>query len=425
MPSSTSVIRVRMRLVARVCFFGASWLACASQAAAVEHTRTLPRGRFNLNLRSVATDIAHKTGSSGAREGLAAPLERDLTFNDVLRNQGALSAVRAAKVEGFMLANDFAREDSLGKFSASAKASVRATAPVLAYGVTDRFTVAAGAPYINARSAISVAFTRSGTAGDFIARLSDPANNQLEAALELEQKLSDAPAELNRELVNYGVAPLGEWQGSGWGDTTLATKWRAWESGPLSFAATAGHILATGAPDDPRIMTDVPFGDGQSDTFIQGTAAQEFVRGMTVSETLKYTYQHEGRREVFRGMDPEDLEAGTVMARFKPGDRIDAALGCAWNHVTGMNAAAGWQVSRKWSDRYYDEDDGRRLEKLAAGTDQTLHVAELVAGFSTVEGFLRGDYVAPAEISLAVQRQISSRNAMESDLYEMSASLFF
>jgi hypothetical protein len=90
-----------------------------------------------------------------------------------------------------------------------------------------------------------------------------------------------------------------------------------------------------------------------------------------------------------------------------------------------LNAAAGWQVSRKWSDRYYDSDDGSRLEKLAAGTDQTLHVAELVAGFSTVEGFLRGDYVAPAEVSLAVQRQVASRNAMESDLYEMSASLFF
>lgn len=412
-------------LLMTACSFSAIVMSVAAAPSyAVEHTRTLPRGRFNLNLRSVATDISHKTGPDGDRDGLAAPLERDLTFNDVLRNQAAISGVRAAKVEGFMLANDFGRDEALGTFSASAKASVRATAPVIAYGFTDRITLAAGAPFMRARSAISVAFTRSQTAQNFISALSDPSNNQQEAALELDQKLTDAPGELNRELAGNGIAPLGEWQGEGWGDTTIAAKWRAWERGPLSFAATAGWVLPTGKPDDPRIMTDVPFGDGQSDAFVQSTVVDEVVPGMSVSGTLKYTHQMAGQREVFRGLDPEDLDQGTVMADFKPGDRVEGGAGVAWSHRTGITASAGWQGTRKWSDRYRD-DAGERLQKVDANSEQTIHAVELGAGFSTVDGYLRGEYPAPAEISFAVQRQVSSRNAMESDLYEMSTSLFF
>lgn len=393
-------------------------------ARAMEHTKTLPRGRFNLNVRSIATGITSKSNPDGKGEGLAAPLERDLTFNDVLRNQVAVSSTRAAKVEGFMLANEFERSDSLGRFSASAKASVRATAPVLAYGISDKVTVAVGAPFMSARSTISVGFTRSETASQFLALLSDPVNNQQEAALELDEKLGTATAELNRELLNYGVEPLHDWQGSGWGDTTIATKWRAWELGPVAIAATFGSVLPTGRTDQARIMNDVPFGDGQTDLFTQATWEENIMTGFSISQTIKYTHQLPSRREVFRGLDPEDLDAGTVDASFKLGDRIDAALGMAWSHQSGVTASVGCQTNRKLSDRYHD-GEGNRLPALEAHTDQTVVLGEMAAGFSTVEGYLRGAYPAPAEVSFAVARQITSRNAMESDLYEMSASLFF
>jgi hypothetical protein len=399
-------------------------LCSALPALAYEHTKTLPRGRFNLNVRSIATDIASKSGSSGASEGLAAPLERDLTFNDVLRNQSAISPTRAAKVEGFMLANDLERSDALGRFSASAKASVRATAPILAWGVSDKVTLAVGAPYMVARSTIAVDFARSDTAAQFLALLSDPANNQHEAALELQEKLGAATAELNRELAGYGVDPLTDWQGSGWGDTTVAAKWRAWESGPVAMAATFGTVLPTGRPDEARVMNDVPFGDGQTDVFLQATSEQSPIRGFSVSQSIKYTYQNPGQREVFRGLEPEDLEEGTTEATFKPGDRIDAALGMAWAHPSGVTASVGWQANRKWRDRWQDRE-GRRIDSLESNSDQLVHLGELAAGFSTVEGYFRGEYPAPAEVSVAVARQVASRNSMESDLYEMSASLFF
>ena len=399
-------------------------LCAALPGFAVEHTKTLPRGRFNFNLRSIATGIATKTDSSGKSLGLAAPLERDLTFNDVLRNQSAVSPTRAAKVEGFMLANDLDRDDSLGRFSASAKASVRVTAPVLAFGATDRVTLAIGAPYMSARSAISVGFSRSETASEFLAMLSDPANNQHEAALELDEKLGTAPAELNRELGAYGVEPLGSWSGTGWGDTTVAAKRRAWESSHMAMAATFGSVLPTGRPDQARVMNDVPFGDGQTDLFTQATWEENPLPGFSVSQTLKYTHQMPGRREVFRGLDPEDLEAGTTNANFKLGDRIDAGLGFAWAHPSGVTASVGWQANRKWGDSWHDAE-GFRLNALEANTDETLFLSEMAAGFSTVAGYLRGEYAAPAEVTFAVARQIASRNVMESDLYEMSASLFF
>ncbi len=406
------------------CLMTVPLLCCALPALAYEHTKTLPRGRFNLNLRSIATDIATKSNASGGSEGLAAPLERDLTFNDVLRNQAAISPTRAAKVEGFMLANDLERADSLGRFSASAKASVRATAPVLAFGASDKLTLAMGAPFMSARSTIAVGFTRSDTAAQFLALLSDPANNQHEAALELQEKLDSATVELNRELASHGVEPLTDWRGSGWGDTTVAAKWRAWESGQLALATTFGAVLPTGRPDQARVMNDVPFGDGQADLFSQATMEQNLIRGLSVSQSLKYTYQMPGHREVFRGLEPEDLEEGTTEATFKPGDRIDAALGMAWAHPAGVTASVGWQMNRKWRDHWRDSE-GQRIDALEANSDQLVHIGELAAGFSTVDGYFRGEYLAPAEISLAVARQVTTRNSMESDLYEMSASLFF
>lgn len=323
-----------------------------------------------------------------------------------------------------MLANDLGRDDSLGRFSAMAKASVRATAPILAWGITDKVTVAAGAPFMSARSAIAVGFSRTETASGFLALLSDPANNQHEAALELQEKLGNATAELNRELAAYGVRPLGNWEGSGWGDTTVAAKWRAWEYGPIAVAATFGTVLPTGQPDDARIMNDVPLGDGQADVFFQATAEQQVAAGFSVSQTIKYTWQMPGSREVFRGLEPGDLEQGTTQASFKLGDKVDAGLGAAWSHPSGVTASLGWQVNRKGSDRWRDQD-GNRLRALESNSDQLVHLGEMSAGFSTVDGYFRGDYAAPAEVSIAVARQVLSRNAMESDLYEMSASLFF
>lgn len=393
----------------------------AGQAFAFENTQVLPKGVRNLNLRAVNTEFDEKTGPDGARNPLAQPLLKDLTFDLIARDEEKL---KGDQLRAFLASNEFQEEDSVGQFTADVNGKISVIAPVAAYGVSDKMTVAIAVPIYSASTSANVGFQPNATASAFLAALAKPENNQTAAAREAGEQINNAVTRLNDKLINNNYSALKDWEARGVGDVTIASKYRFLGRGFLGGALTSGFVAPTGRVDDPDILTDIPFGDGQWDVFGQVALDQNVVSGLVINQFGKYTVQLPGEKLVRAIEEDEQIEVGYTQTRFKLGDKIDAGTSLSWNPVFGLVSGVGYSYFRKYGDVYRgsEAETKRELEKE---TDQIAHNSLLQLGYSTVPHYQSGLFAVPFEIKMTYIRQISSRNMPITDMAQFDLNLFF
>lgn len=396
-------------------------VAMAPQALAFESAKVLPPGVRNLDLRSVQTTIEEKTDGSGTAQPLAQPLSQDLTFSKIAKDEDPL---KSTQLKAFLLSNGFAETDSVGQFKGDLNGSLAVFAPIASYGLTDKLTLAIAAPYYRAATSIKVGFTPNATAQRFLNQLALTENNQTAAAREAGEKMNAAVARLNTKLVDHGFAELKDWNDSGFGDITVAAKVRALDAGFLALATTGGVVLPTGRADDPNILNDMPFGDGQWDVFGQVAIDEPLVGGLFLNQHVKFTEQLPGKKDVRLIDADEKIAVGDDKAKFKLGDKWDAGASLQYEANFGLVAGAGYTYFRKYGDVYRDVP-GPTKSELEKGTDQVAHNSEAVLGYSTIPAYQRGTFVAPLELKLTYTNQLASRNLPVTDLVQLDFNLFF
>src|SRR5690606_17376716 len=213
-----------------------------------------------------------------------------------------------------------------GSFTADLKGRVEVTAPIFAYGISDDLTVGFAVPIYRAATAVEVGFTPNATAQAFLDALASPENNQTESAREAGMKLNAAVDELNAKLAANGYRELEDWKAQGLGDTTVLAKYRFYNKRGVGMAVANGAVLPTGRTDDPDILTDIPFGDGQWDVFSQFIVDEEVGLGVRFNQYVKYTHQLPGDK-IVREVEPdEQIEVRKERAQYKLGDKVDAGV---------------------------------------------------------------------------------------------------
>gem|GEM_PF-910537 len=401
---------------------------CPSPLFAFEHTKVLPRGVRGLAVRTVDTRLSSKTDASGTALPLGAPLEKDLTFARIVAGE---EATKGKQLQAFLMANGFSEEEAVGTFTADLKGRVQVVAPIASYGLTDSLTLALAVPYYRANTAVEVGFRQNERAAAFLAALASPEQNQIEAARDATSKLNNAVARLNAKLIENNYSALEDWQAAGVGDVTLAAKYRVFDVGPVAGAFTGGVVAPTGRTDDPDILTDIPFGDGQWDAFGQVAFDQPISHYIFINQFAKYTWQAPGRKSVRDVTDKESIEVKNISTRFKLGDKIDAGLSANYLSPGGVVVGLGRTWFRKFGDRYEAAgsegsiQDGEARPQLSKNSDQFSEHNEFALGYSTIPAFQRGKFPAPLEIKFGLQQQVRSRNMPVSDLAQIDASLFF
>ena len=391
------------------------------RAEAFENTQVLPKGVRNLNLRSVNTEFDEKSGPNGTPVPLAEPLMEDLTFALIAKGEEKL---RGDQIRAFLTTEGFEESDSVGEFTADVNGRISVFAPISSYGLTDRHTVALAVPVYSASTSASVGFQPNENASAFLAALSRPENNQTIAAREAGDKINTAVARLNDKLVDNNYKAIQDWNAQGLGDITVASKYRALSTNVLGVATTNGIVAPTGREDDPEILTDIPFGDGQWDIFSQLAFDQTIVKGLVVNQFGKYTVQLPGSKTVRALENDESIEVPYTSTRFKLGDKIDAGASLQWSPAFGLVSGVGYTYFRKFGDLYKDtraETKGL-LEK---NTDQLSHNSEVQFGYSTIPHYQAGTFAVPMEVKLTFIRQMSSRNMPITDLAQFDLNLFF
>lgn len=402
------------------------WLAAllicgAGQAWAFENTLVLPKGVRNLNLRSVTTEFDETTGPDGVRAPLAQPLMKDLTFNLIARDEDKL---RGDQLRAFLTSQGFDESEAVGSFTADLNGRISVLAPISSYGITDRLTVALAVPVYTASTSVSVGFQPNATAAAFLASLSQPENNQTALAREAGEKLNNAVGQLNTKLTDNNYHALEDWNGQGVGDITLASKYRFLGTARLGGAFTSGLVAPTGRTDDPDILTDIPFGDGQWDIFGQFGFDQVAFGGLMFNQFGKYTVQLPDRKDVRAIEEDEEIEVQYTSTKFKLGDKIDAGTSLQWNPSFGLVSGVGYTYFRKFGDVYRDVEPETKglLEKK---TDQVAHNSEVQFGYSTLPHYQAGNIAVPFEVKVTYIRQMSSRNLPVTDLAQFDLNLFF
>lgn len=400
-------------------------ICLANRLDAMESTKVLPKGVRSINLRIVDTTIDQKTNRQGTPLPLAHPLSQDLTFKKIADGE---DTIKGNLLRGFLLGEGIDLDTSVGSFDADLKARVRVTAPIFAFGLYEKLTIALAVPYYRARTNVAIGFKPNENAAAFLNALSRPENNQVAAAREAGEKINRAVDRLNEKLTDNGFAALGPWEDEGIGDVTLAAKALVAQGHlarrPVAFASTAGFVAPTGKVDDPQILTDIPFGDGQWDIFGQLSFDEEILDSVTFNQTLKYTHQLEGQKKVRAIREDEKIEVPLTSTRFKPGDRWETNISLAWQPSFGLVSGVGYSAMKKLGDRYKldQEETKRELEKAS---DQTGQQLEGTLGYSTVSAFQRGTVPIPLELKMTLTRPMASQNTPVSSLAQLDFTMFF
>ncbi|SME88334.1 transporter [Pseudobacteriovorax antillogorgiicola] len=389
---------------------------------AFESTKVLPKGIRNLNLRTIYTQTSTKTNKDGNIEPLAEPLWKPLRFRNILSSETGL---KKKQLQALMLQQGWSEEDTVGDFYAELEAQINVWAPIFAFGVSERVTLAAALPVYSASTDIQVGFRTNEGADNFIGALTDPAMSNNKSAIEAAEKLQNAIPRLNEKLLDNSYDPLEKWNGTGIGDLTLLAKYLAVDGEIFKAALSGGVTIPTGDTENPDILTDLPFGDGQWDIISQLTFDQFITSNLMLNQFYKYTYQAPGNKPTRLKTGDETIEVELVDLDYKLGDKVDAGVSLQYEQPgTGIQAGLGLLAYRKFGDRY-ETDDLPAKDELQRATAHEANYWQAKLGYSSLEAFRRGEIAVPLMASIEYRKQTTSRNVPRTDFTQVDIRLFF
>ncbi len=406
----------------RILLVVTAWLVYSSVAFSFEDTKVLPKGVRSVNMRRVTTSFDSKTDREGVAKPLGQPLAQDLTFAKIVKGETGL---KREQVKAFLAENGFNESDSVGAFTADLRGQIAVFAPIMSYGVSERFTIALAAPFYQTATDVSVGFRPNSRAQAFVNSLAVTENNQTSSAREAGGKLNRAVGRLNEKLIDHDFRALERWSANSLGDVTLAGKFLGFSAESFAVALTTGVVAPTGKPDDPNILNDIPSGDGQWDIFEQIAFDEKLPGSFTINQFAKATYQMAGKRDVRAISSDEKIEVPVTSASYKLGDKFDLGTAVKYEPEYGLVLGAGLTYARKLADEYRGDFADETAAELEKGTDQLARNAEMVVGYSTIPLFRKGVVPVPLDLKLTYVKQLASRNMPVTDLAQIDFSLFF
>jgi hypothetical protein len=404
-------------LAATLCFF---W---SFHAKALEDSRVLPKGVRKLQFRLIQNTSSEKFSSSGDAQTLAAPLEKALKFKDIVKSEKNILKRELSK--GFLEANSFNLTDSVGTFRGDIVAHAKVFVPVLAWGFTDRFTLAIALPVYNMKVSPDVSFQGSDNGQFFIDTLGNSQNNLIASGIDASGKINNAVEKLNTKLEENGYSRLKPWKATGLGDAQLVGKFLTVDKQSFRQGVSLALVIPTGRKDDPNNLLDKSFGDGQFDLSVGATFDEPIENsGIVFLQNAKYTHQLPGTKRVRMVSETESIEVPVKNLKYKLGDKLEVATGFNAKINDSLSTSLAYAFAHKQKDLYRSgsTDINSELEK---NTLEQSHSADVEFVYSTVDAFRKKQFLLPLEGKLVYKHFVAGRNIVTGPLLEMSAGLFF
>jgi hypothetical protein len=387
----------------------------------LETTKVLPKGIGNPRFIDITTGVDTKFNGLGLSEPLGAPLFKVVTWDQVMQTQ--VDDAKRATIQGVIQANGL-QGLSPGNTTGSVSTFANVKVPALAYGITDRFTLAVAVPIVNVDVNASTGFNANGVGVAFVNAAAD---NSPALGAEASQKLNDS---VNQKLVWAGMNPIHSFTVSGVGDLQVVGKYLLGDDQVNSYAVKETFIVPTGIQPNPDNALDVPTGDGRFGLATQFIYNRALAYGLTLSAQGSYTAympHNPTMRLPSSGDDPISQDKEELHENFR--SLLGTSIGLEEKvEQYGLLFGTGYslQYLSKVSYNPGVMATGDRLVWLENEyPSETLHSLLVSAGFSTVDWYKAKKFVYPFEVKLAFAHPFAGRNATTNDLLAAELVLFF
>ena len=311
---------------------------------------------------------------------------------------------------------------TLGTLHINVSPEVNYLAPVHAFGITNRWTMAVGVPIIKYRNEISL--TQSGSNLETIRQHAGGISPELDSAFdELNVGLVASAQKL---LAAKGYKPIKTRNDSFVGDVQLATLYQFYNNKRLAVLSKTIFNLPTGPKDDPDDLTDLTsFGTSSVDQAGLVTFMVTPKFRLSAMLTLRYNLPDKITKRVptSDGDALPDASTKEEVTR-KTGDM--ATLSFTTNNwfFNRWSAGVGVDIGAKMADTY-SGDRGTRYDLLSSGTDQTFARVRAGITYDTITAYLAKKAFMPAQITYTFSDTIRGRNTERQVLNELWFTMFF
>jgi hypothetical protein len=317
----------------------------------------------------------------------------------------------------------------VGEYGVDAQAKAVVNGFGLAYGLTDKIMLYGEIAYYNANVNAKIKRTK----GNNYAQVADYLRNkgnltysdkQMAALLAITPDVNEN--NIQSVVVNhFGYKPIGSWQGTGYGDMETGVMIKAIDKGTWGLQLYPGLVLPTGRRDDPNILQDIGFGDGQTDIFGELGTGYIVNDNLSFGTRLRYTYQAPAQKKL-RIPTSRDfpLSADTGNFTVKYGDKFNFMVNStiAFNDWFSITPVYRYLYQMK---SQYDSSYGVANSYLSYNSDKQEHQVQLTASISSIQPFLKKKFLLPAQINFNVVQTVAGKNVPKVGRFEVELRLIF
>lgn len=391
-----------------------------STSAFAQVWATLPKGVRAIGYRNVQTsEIKNNFNKFGSENPLGAQFRVDAsTFNNMIGN-----IIRP----GTDISHDAYNSLLVGEYKVDAGANVKVHGFGFGYGLTSEITLYGQMTYYEAN--VNSRIIR--TAGNSYARTAELLDRSggLQNGIISEnlRNLMDANEGTIQSVItnHYGYKPIGNWYGKGLGDIELGAMTKVVDKANWGLMFYPGVTLPTGMEDDPDILQDIAFGDGQFDLFGEMATGYIFNDKFSVGTIWRYTYQAPMTKSL-RVPTDNDFTLSSEKERFnvKYGDRVNIALTASYNLNDWVILTPTYRYMYQFSSEY-DSKSGRGDKYLAYNTDKTEHQLQMTMTLSSITPFLKKKFLLPAQVHFNTVSVVAGKNVPKMNRLEVEFRMLF
>lgn len=302
---------------------------------------------------------------------------------------------------------------SLGTFEGNANSKLTVQGMGGGYGITNNLTFYGFIPFYTAEVNMRIVRTAKGQTS---------AGSQLQLS-----NLPDVDNRLIQSLVvNYfGYKPLGNWKATDFGDAEVGFLLRLKKWKDAGLLMSMGAVIPTGKKDDPDILQDIAFGDGQWDGFLEFGGGLKLLSFLSLDAWTRLTYQFPystNLRLPDSPVFPVTTRKGTT--EIKLGNKVLA------NIQANIRFSDQWMSSLLYSLEYKEADKYKSAYEsansiLQIDTEKNSQIAKVNLTYSTLALFQQKKFIIPLNLNLSAQTIFSGKNVPYYNRYDFEIALYF
>ena len=304
-------------------------------------------------------------------------------------------------------------------------------APVLAYGVTDRWTIGIGLPIVSMYGNVTTETEGINTASSILNDIT-PFTGGREGFKYKELirnlgELTDLEEKFNQTLRERGYKPFDGSNFRGIGDLKIFSFYNYFNRSPWYFTLMTTINLPTGPKDDPDDLVDFP---NFAQTGIELKTHHQFQvsNRFTLGSALSYYYIMPDRLVKRVPKDEDDILPEADRKEFlyrNLGDEISVETFGNFNAMNFLSFNVSLALFLKGSDYYLGDRLGYDYSLLSTNTKGQWVEGKVGVSFSSIPWFKAGKFPLPLMISYNYSDVLYGHNVHREVRHEASLLLFF